>query len=177
MTDTVQQTPGTKHPILADPRVPLAAERTFLAWIRTGLALMGFGFVVARFGMFLREWAVLQHVETTATHGFSMRLGIVLVSLGVILNLAALLRYRRYLHQLATGVMLLPKARLETAVAITLAIIGVALVQISPAFNMSTAQEGLVGASALIGIFLGAFVGGWLTDKFGGQVLLPSTWR
>ena len=32
----------------------LAAERTFLAWIRTGLALMGFGFVVARFGLFLR---------------------------------------------------------------------------------------------------------------------------
>ena len=30
----------------------LAAERTFLAWIRTGLALMGFGFVVARFGLF-----------------------------------------------------------------------------------------------------------------------------
>jgi putative membrane protein len=28
----------------------LAVERTFLAWIRTGLAFMGFGFVVARFG-------------------------------------------------------------------------------------------------------------------------------
>ena len=52
-----------------------------------------------------------------------------------------------------------------------LSIIGVALVQISPKFNMSSAQEGLVGASALIGIFLGAFVGGWLTDKFGRQVL------
>ena len=30
----------------------LAAERAFLAWIRSGLALMGFGFVVARFGLF-----------------------------------------------------------------------------------------------------------------------------
>jgi putative membrane protein len=39
-----------------DPRVDMAAERTFLAWIRTGLALMGFGFVVARFGLFLREF-------------------------------------------------------------------------------------------------------------------------
>lgn len=52
-----------------------------------------------------------------------------------------------------------------------LSIIGVALVQISPEFGLSSAQEGLVGASALVGIFLGAFAGGWLTDKFGRQVL------
>lgn len=37
----------------------LASERTLLAWVRTGLALMGFGFVVARFGMFLGERPVL----------------------------------------------------------------------------------------------------------------------
>jgi uncharacterized membrane protein YidH (DUF202 family) len=35
-----------------DPRIYMAAERTFLAWIRTGIAFMGFGFVVARFGLF-----------------------------------------------------------------------------------------------------------------------------
>ncbi len=38
-----------------DPRVYFAAERTFLAWIRTGLGLMGGGFAVARFGLFLRQ--------------------------------------------------------------------------------------------------------------------------
>lgn len=39
----------------ADLRDYLAAERTFLAWVRTDLALMGFGFVVARFGLFLQQ--------------------------------------------------------------------------------------------------------------------------
>ena len=38
-----------------DPRIYFAAERTFLAWIRTGLALMGIGFAVARFGLFLQQ--------------------------------------------------------------------------------------------------------------------------
>lgn len=44
----------------SDPRVFFAAERTFLAWIRTGLALMSFGFVVSRFELFLREIAGAQ---------------------------------------------------------------------------------------------------------------------
>jgi len=46
-----------------DPRVYFAAERTLLAWIRTGLAMMGFGFVVARFGLFLREFQALSPNE------------------------------------------------------------------------------------------------------------------
>jgi putative membrane protein len=41
--------------LTGSPSDYLAAERTFLAWIRTGPALMGFGFVVARFGLFLQS--------------------------------------------------------------------------------------------------------------------------
>jgi putative membrane protein len=44
-------TPIKVKPV-ADLRDYLAEERTFLAWIRTGISLMGFGFVVARFGIF-----------------------------------------------------------------------------------------------------------------------------
>ncbi|TLS47751.1 MFS transporter [Streptomyces montanus] len=52
-----------------------------------------------------------------------------------------------------------------------LSIIGVAMVQITPQLKLSDSAQGLIGASALIGIFLGAFVGGWLTDRFGRQLL------
>lgn len=52
-----------------------------------------------------------------------------------------------------------------------LSIIGVAMVQITDQQNLSASWQGLIGASALIGIFLGAFAGGYLTDKFGRQIL------
>ncbi len=56
-----------------DPRVRFAAERTLLAWMRTGLALMGLGFVVARFGLFLREIAAAGHVTVQGqTTGWSL---------------------------------------------------------------------------------------------------------
>src|ERR1035437_9895474 len=128
MTDTSKQTPPAKRPILDDPRVPLAAERTFLAWIRTGLALMGFGFVVARFGLFLRELEATQHIERLSGHGISLWLGITLVVLGVFLNLAALARYRRYLRQLAQGILPSAKPCLETALAVALALLGLTAV-------------------------------------------------
>ncbi|GAB7028705.1 MFS transporter [Streptomyces sp. NPDC021749] len=52
-----------------------------------------------------------------------------------------------------------------------LSIVGVALVQLAPQMHLSDTAQGLIGASALIGIFCGAFLGGYLTDKFGRQVL------
>jgi uncharacterized membrane protein YidH (DUF202 family) len=55
-----------------DPRVWFAIERTLLAWVRTGLALMGFGFVVARFGLELYAHRVTQAIPD-ATEGATRR--------------------------------------------------------------------------------------------------------
>lgn len=75
--------------VVVDPRVYLAAERTLLAWVRTGLAMMGFGFVVARFGLFLREIASTEAMLPTRHQGFSIWVGVTLVVIGVIVNLCA----------------------------------------------------------------------------------------
>jgi putative membrane protein len=110
--------------IPVDPRVPLAAERTFLAWIRTGLALMGFGFAVARFR--LLTGAGVPAASGAVGHDASLGLGMLLVALGILLNVAALIRYRRYLARLARGEMPDVQTRLETLLAVALAVLGAA---------------------------------------------------
>jgi len=67
----------------ADPRVYFAAEWTLLAWVRTGLAMMGFGFVVARFGLFLRELAAVPGMPHQKHTGFSLWMGTTLVVLAL----------------------------------------------------------------------------------------------
>ncbi len=73
----------------SDPRIYFAAERTLLAWVRTGLAMMGFGFVVARFGLFLHELATVRNAPTPKSYGFSLWIGTALVLLGVAVQLIA----------------------------------------------------------------------------------------
>ena len=72
---------------MSDPRVYFAAKRTLLAWIRTGLTVMGFGFVVARFGLFLNLLAVQRGSPPSAvdaTPHLSAFVGIALVALGAV---------------------------------------------------------------------------------------------
>ena len=62
-----------------DPRIYFAAERTLLAWVRTGLTLVGMGFVVARFGLFLR---IVRNAPDAAPQLGSTWIGVGLVVLG-----------------------------------------------------------------------------------------------
>jgi uncharacterized protein (DUF302 family)/uncharacterized membrane protein YidH (DUF202 family) len=106
----------------------LAAERTFLAWVRTGLALMGFGFVVDRFGLFLRQLEAMQGKGPLGRLGVSVWFGTGLLLLGVAVNLMAAVRHRRLVRELALGMP--PRARpvaQASAIALILAAIGLAL--------------------------------------------------
>jgi len=93
----VQSEKGNPVSAEIDSRFYMAAERTFLAWIRTGIALMGFGFVVARFGLFLRELTLAGTHHPSASTGFSLPIGIGLIAFGIVVNLVSVVRHRRYI--------------------------------------------------------------------------------
>lgn len=83
---------------LDDPRVFFAAERTLLAWNRTSLTLMAFGFVVERFGLFL-HLLLPQHGEPVV-RGVSFWVGIAFVLLGAYSAVTATIQYRKVIKTL-----------------------------------------------------------------------------
>jgi putative membrane protein len=122
-------TQSTNQPeAAADPRVGFAAERTLLAWIRTGLALMGFGFVVARFGLFLREMTAAEHLPAHRSSGVSFWVGTGLIVLGVVVNGLAAVQHVSMIRRLRRNEPweLKPSA-LGLAITILLVGIGIAL--------------------------------------------------
>jgi len=103
----------------------LAAERTFLAWIRTGLALMGFGFVVARFGLFLRMLQIGQPTQPPESYGLSFWLGTTLIIVGVVVNIWSVRHHLRLVDDLNQGGSAYKRpSLLAIIVALILALIG-----------------------------------------------------
>jgi putative membrane protein len=83
---------------LNDPRVYFAAERTLLAWNRTGLTIMAFGFVVERFGLFLHLFAA--EGAAGLSRGPSFWIGIAFILLGSGSAAAAVIEFRSVLRTL-----------------------------------------------------------------------------
>ena len=112
----------------ADPRIYFAAERTLLAWVRTGLAMMGFGFVVARFGLFLRELAAARGDAVEHRLGLSLYFGIALVVLGVIVSLLSARGYWQTVARLDAGRPLtFQRLSLSVVAALILSAVGLAM--------------------------------------------------
>jgi putative membrane protein len=72
----------------------LANERTFLAWMRTSVAIVVFGFAIGRFAIALRQFSAFQGHPTTTT-GLSVWMGVISILAGVVMVIAGLARYRK----------------------------------------------------------------------------------
>ena len=111
-----------------DPRVYFAAERTFLAWIRTGLGLMGVGFAVARFGLFLRQIRATETHSAMTEGGMSVWSGVAIVFLGVIVLASSTMQHLAVIRELTTGTWQPGRiSRNAVVLASLLAVVGLAM--------------------------------------------------
>ena len=88
----------------------LANERTFLAWIRTSIGIMAFGFVVVRFSLFVKQLTTILDKDKLAAgapgpehSGHSAFIGIVLVASGLVTTVFAFVRFMRIRSQIESG--------------------------------------------------------------------------
>jgi len=93
VTEIIKQQNAREH---------LANERTLLAWIRTSIGIMAFGFVVVKFSLFIRQVSLLLGKNATVApqHGYSSVIGILLVAIGAIVLFLSYVKYKRTEKQL-----------------------------------------------------------------------------
>ena len=95
-----ETTENKKSAKVGNPQVHLANERTFLAWIRTSIGIMAFGFVVEKFAFFIKKLSLFvgksPDIEfTNASLGYSSIFGIALVVFGTLMGVLAFVRYQK----------------------------------------------------------------------------------
>ena len=78
----------------AKPNDHLANERTMLAWIRTAIAIMGFGFLVVKFSLFLQQLGLLVDKEIVVKNAYTDHLGVLIVAIGIIFLLVSFVQYK-----------------------------------------------------------------------------------
>jgi putative membrane protein len=109
-------------------RVHMANERTFLAWIRTSIAIMAFGFVVEKFALFVKQISYLLGKEAVLpSRGYSSIFGILLVALGALMGVLAFIRYKKVEKQIDEDTYQ-PSLILDILLAISILAIGIFLI-------------------------------------------------
>ncbi|MGA2891829.1 MAG: DUF202 domain-containing protein [Xanthobacteraceae bacterium] len=107
-----------------------ANERTFLAWVRTAIAVMAFGFLIERFDLFLR-YAVPQMAQQQLTpHGqaFANWAGLAFIAIGVAMIVLAGARFFRTAKDIdSEATVASPGERLDLALALLIGLLGAAL--------------------------------------------------
>lgn len=85
-------------------REHLANERTLLAWIRTSIGIMAFGFVVVKFSLFIKQISLLLGKNATIPqqHGYSSVIGILLVAVGALILLLSYMKFKKTEKQLTS---------------------------------------------------------------------------
>ena len=112
-----------------DPRIFFAAERTLLAWLRTGLTIMAIGFLVSRFGLFVQLFSAQSpNLAHHASVSISASLGIAFVIVGALAIASAAIQHRRFIATLAEA-NLPPSysSRLASILSLFIAILGAVL--------------------------------------------------
>jgi putative membrane protein len=106
----------------------LANERTFLAWMRTGIGIMAFGFVVVKFSLFVKQLGLIVGKQLVLQqHGYSNIIGILLVIVGSASLILSFLEYKRTEKQINSGVYT-SSSTLKTVLAIFLFAISICLI-------------------------------------------------
>ena len=129
----MQNTPEKTQPQgLPDRRDHMANERTFLAWVRTSIGIMAFGFVVEKFALFMRRLPYLfggpkPSAPPVATLGYSTIFGILLVAMGALMGLLAFIRYKKVEREIIDDTYQ-PSKLLDIMVATGILAIGIFLV-------------------------------------------------
>ncbi len=115
-------------------RVHMANERTFLAWIRTSIGIMAFGFVVEKFALFIKQISYILgksdlpgYSAPPPTHEYSSIFGIFLVGLGALMGVLAFIRYREIERQIDEDIYQ-PSLILDLLLTISIIVVGIFLV-------------------------------------------------
>ena len=129
MTEIIENNESAK---VSNRRVHMANERTFLAWIRTSIGIMAFGFVVEKFALFLKQMSIIlgkSNVEKALppSHGYSAIVGIFLVGFGTLMVLLAFVRYKKVEKQIDTDTYK-SKSILDMLLFISILAVGIFLV-------------------------------------------------